>query len=283
MRQGLYIVATPIGNLKDITLRALEVLKTADAVVCEDTRVTNGLLSHYDIHKKLLVYNDNSDESDRAEILHMLEAGKTLALVSDAGTPLISDPGYKLVREVMERGIYVTTIPGASSVISALTISGLPTDRFLFIGFMPQKREAKRKEFIKYKTLDSSIVFFERGSRLGETLEVAYEIFGDVDVAIVREITKIYEEVRLNNVSNILSNLKGPGVDGEGLELRGEIVVILSNKPSEKTQISDSELNEKLTSLLYNNRIKDAANIAAEMFGISKKDAYERLLKLKNS
>ena len=274
LQAGLYITATPIGNLKDITLRALEALKEADLIVCEDTRVTEKLLSHYGIKKRLAVYNDHSTEADRANIIAEIEAGRGVALVSDAGTPLISDPGYKLVNEVREKGLYVTTLPGASSVVSAITISGLPSDSFLFIGFMPQKAEAKRKEFKKYKGVDTTIIFFDRGSRLAETLSVAQEVLGDVQVSVAREISKLYEEVKTNSLSKILSII-------EAKEPKGEIVVLISNKQPEKELISDENLNEKLTSLLYNNSVKDAANIAADLYGISKKEAYEKLLKLK--
>ena len=274
MKAGLYITATPIGNLKDITLRALETLKEADAIICEDTRVTEKLLSHYGFKKKLLVYNDHSSASDREEVINRIEAGEALALVSDAGTPLISDPGYKLVKEVREKGLYITTLPGASSVVSALTISGLATDSFLFIGFLPQKEEGKRKEFKKYKNVETTLVMFERGSRVDETLAVAREVFGDVDVSIVREISKLYEEVITNTLSNTLAKI-------EGRELKGEIVIIISNRGQKEEQLSPEILNEKLTNLLYNNSVKDAANIASELYGISKKEAYEKLLKLK--
>jgi 16S rRNA (cytidine1402-2'-O)-methyltransferase len=274
MKAGLYITATPIGNLRDITLRALETLKEVDAVICEDTRVTEKLLSHYGLKKTLLVYNDHSSASDRQDIISRIEEGEALALVSDAGTPLISDPGYKLVRELQKKGLYITTLPGASSVVSALTISGLATDSFLFIGFLPQKEEGKRKEFKKYKNLDTTLVMFERGSRLNETLAVAREVFGDIECAITREISKLYEEVITDTLSNALAKISAK-------ELKGEIVLLLSNKPDENNQISESDLNEKLTNLLYNNSVKDAANIASELYGISRKEAYEKLLKLK--
>ncbi len=271
---GLYIVATPIGNLGDITLRALETLKEVDIILCEDTRVSEKLLSHYGIKKKLMVYNDHSSDEDREKIIAELENKRAVALVSDAGTPLISDPGYKLIKVVQEKGLYFTTLPGPSSVVSAITLSGLPSDSFLFIGFMPQKAEAKRKEFKKYKDVDTSIIFFERGSRIAETLEVAIEILGDKQASVVREISKLYEEVKRDSLSGLLNMYKAK-------EPKGEIVIIISNKVEEKIILSPENLNEKLTILLYNNSVKDAAQIASDMYGIKKKEAYEMLLKLK--
>lgn len=283
MQAGLYITATPIGNLKDITLRALEVLKAVDSIICEDTRVTAKLLGHYGIEKKLIVYNDHSDELIRAKIIEEIKDGKAYALVSDAGTPLISDPGYKLVRECHENGVYVTTLPGASSVISAITISGLPSDSFLFAGFLPQKSEAKRKLFSSYKNIDTTLIFFDRGSRLVDSLNVALEVFGDIECAITREISKLYEEVRLNKISELLLGLKNldQNIDSENIELRGEIVVLFSNKQDNKSEISEDDLNVKLADLLKNNSVKDAAAIAADLYGIKKKEAYELLLRLK--
>ncbi len=276
MKPGLYITATPIGNLGDITLRALEVLKASDIVICEDTRQTAKLLQHYGLNKKLGVYNDHSDESVRDEILGQVAAGKIVALVSDAGTPLISDPGFKLVRDARSRNLYVTTLPGASSVISALTIAGLPTDSFLFLGFVQPKVEARKKQFEKIKEIDTTIVLFERGSRIADVLASAREVFGDIECAIVREISKLYEEVMSDSLSNLLG-------DENKLNVKGEVVILLSNKVSEKIALTDEELNVKLTNLLYNNSVKDASQLAHELYGIKKKAAYERLLELKET
>jgi 16S rRNA (cytidine1402-2'-O)-methyltransferase len=274
MQAGIYITATPIGNLKDITLRALECLKEVDAIICEDTRVTAKLLSHYGIEKKLIVYNDHSDEAARERILLEVASGAAYALVSDAGTPLISDPGYKLIRDAQQKGLYITTLPGASSVIAGITLSGLPSDSFLFLGFLPPKVVGKKKEFEKVKGVDTTIVLFERGSRVAETLEAARDVLGDVEASVVREITKLYEQVKTNTLSKLLDIYKVE-------EPRGEVVILLSNKPDENNSLSPEILNEKLTFLLYNNSVKDAAQIAHELYGISKKEAYEKLLKLK--
>ncbi len=191
---GLYIIATPIGNLSDITLRALEFLKSADLIVCEDTRVTAKLLGHYGIKKPLLSYNDHNGEERRPKIMEALADKKHVALVSDAGTPLISDPGFKLAREALAEGHYVTTMPGASSVLAALCLSGLPSDRFFFAGFLPPKKEACRREIEALAAVPSTLVFFESARRLSETLILLKEALGDRQAAIVREITKLYEE-----------------------------------------------------------------------------------------
>jgi len=273
MDHGIYITATPIGNLQDITLRALEAIKACDAVICEDSRVSQKLLSFLGVKKRMIVYNDHSDEAVRAFIL--AEAGsKALVLVSDAGTPLISDPGYKLIKAAQEAGIFVTTLPGACSVVAAVTLSGLPSDNFTFIGFLPQKIEGKRKEFTKYKSLDSTIICFDRGSRLEDSITAALEVFGDKEASVVREISKIYEQVNRNTLSELLKFYKDK-------EPKGEIVFLISNKIDENSILTEDEINEKLTFLCYNHSIKDAAEIASKILGMKKKEAYERLLKIK--
>jgi len=210
----------------------------------------------------------------RQRLLAEIEAGKAYALVSDAGTPLISDPGYKLIREARQRNIYITTLPGASSVISAITLSALPSDSFSFLGFLPPKVEGKKKALAKYKGLETTLVIFERGSRVVDTLTAVKEMLGDVEVSVVREISKLYEEVKTNISSELLNIYQAE-------EPRGEVVILISNKPDENNSLSPEDLNEKLTDLLHNNSVKDAASIASGLYGISKKEAYEKLLKLK--
>lgn len=206
----LYIVATPIGNLKDITLRAIEVLKSVDYVLCEDTRITGKLLDRYQIAKKMVSFNDFNEFSKTGEVIADLLQGKNIALVSDAGTPLVSDPGYKLVREAIAKGIKVESIPGPSAVISALTVSGKPPDKFLFLGYLP-KKDQKRKTLLSNlftilqgmedKKLGSTVIFFESSHRLLKALVDIKEIFGDIDIVICRELTKLHEEVRREKVS----------------------------------------------------------------------------------
>ena len=209
MSGKLFIVATPIGNLKDITLRALEVLKAVDYILCEDTRVTGKLLNRYEISKKLVPFNDFNEDKKAQAIINDLVSGQNIALVSDAGTPLISDPGYKLVRACIHQGIAVETIPGPSSVITALTISGLPPDKFTFVGYLP-KKDVKRKKFLEdlkrsREIVRSTIIAFESPFRLLKTLEDINEVFGDIEIVVCRELTKMHEEVKQEKISESIT------------------------------------------------------------------------------
>lgn len=215
----LFIVATPIGNLGDITLRALEVLKGVDAVICEDTRRTGLLLKHYSIVKPLFVLNDFNEARNVPDLIAKLKTGKNLALVSDAGTPLVSDPGFKLVRECIREGVDLESIPGPSSVITALTISGLPPDKFFFIGYPPKKDGERKKIFNNLaaitQLLKTTIIMFESPYRLTKTLSGVLEIFGDVDITICRELTKMHEGVRREKVSESITHFQKTPVKGE--------------------------------------------------------------------
>lgn len=211
----LYLVATPIGNLKDITLRALEVLKSADVVISEDTRRTGQLLTHHGISKPLLSFHEHSGPGRVREILSLLKEGKHAALVSDAGTPLISDPGFPLVREAIREGIRVESIPGPSAVVSALAVSGLPTERFSFLGFLPAKSSARKKELERAVPLEHTLVFFESPHRIGKTLQAMEEIFGDREAVVCRELTKKFEEVKRGTLSDLASHFNNGKVLGE--------------------------------------------------------------------
>ena len=209
MSEKLFIVATPIGNLKDITLRALEVLKAVDYILCEDTRVTGKLLNHFEISKKLVPFNDFNEDKKAQAVINDLMLGQNIALVSDAGTPLISDPGYKLVRACIHQGIAVETIPGPSSVIAALTISGLPPDKFTFVGYLP-KKDSKRKKLLEdlkrsREIVRSTIIAFESPFRLLKTLEDINEVFGDIEIVVCRELTKMHEEVKQEKISESIT------------------------------------------------------------------------------
>ena len=204
----LFIVATPIGNLADITLRAIETLKSVDYVVCEDSRVTNKLLKHLNIKKPLYVYNDHSDEKFRIKILFFLNEGKNIALVSDAGTPLISDPGYKLIQILQQEGIEITTIPGACSVIAALTLAGIATDRFMFVGFIPNKKTAKENFLQELSKIDTTLVFFDSSNRLLETLKIVNTILPEREIAAVKEITKLHEQVIKGSATDLIEYFK---------------------------------------------------------------------------
>ena len=214
----LYIVSGPIGNLKDITARALETLKAVNYVLAEDTRVTGKLLKNYGIEKRMVSFNDFNEEIKLGQVVSDLKAGNNVALVSDAGTPLISDPGFKLVRETIGAGVKVESIPGPSAVITALTVSGLPPDKFLFIGYIPKKDGKKRQLFsdlVLIKPQVGTVIFLESPHRIVKTLVSMTEIFGDIEVVICRELTKLHEEVIRDRVSGIISRLQNKPAKGE--------------------------------------------------------------------
>lgn len=270
---GLYLVATPIGNLQDITLRALDLLKTADRIVCEDTRVTAKLLSTYGIKKPTLSYHDHSDDRRRAEIIAHLKAGEKVALVSDAGTPLVSDPGYKLVRAALAEGCYVTALPGASSVLAGLSLSGLPTDRFFFVGFLPAKEAALKKEIAALALIPATLVVFESAKRLASALALLAEGLGDRQASVVRELTKLYEEVRRGRLLDLARHYRETG------EPKGEVVIVIA--PPEAQAVSDEEVTSRLARLLKTMSVKEAASQVAEETGRSRKALYALALTLK--
>lgn len=213
----LYIVSTPIGNLKDITLRALETLKEVDLIACEDTRRTSILLNYYHIKKPLLSYFEHNEEKRIPELISKLKNGEKIALVSDAGTPLLSDPGFKLIRECIKRKIEVEAVPGPSAVLCALVSSGLPTDKFFFLGYLPQKRN-KRKALLKSifpEKIGATIVIFESPYKLLKTLEDLKKAFGDIDLVIARELTKVHEEIRREKISDSQKNFQKNKPKGE--------------------------------------------------------------------
>src|SRR5215467_8423477 len=217
---GLYLVATPIGNLGDVTLRALETLSAVDAIACEDTRVTRRLLERYAITTPLLTYHDHNAEIVRPRILARLEAGAAIALVSDAGTPLISDPGFKLVQAAQAAGHTVTAVPGASAVLTALTASGLPTDRLFFEGFLPSREAARRTRIDELANLPATLVFFETGPRIAAMLDDAATRLGRRKATVCRELTKLHEEIRRGELATVALAYR------DGAETRGEFVVV---------------------------------------------------------
>lgn len=217
----LYIVATPIGNMEDITLRAIKVLNEVDTILCEDTKKSLTLLKKYDIKKPLFSYYKPKEKAKLNEIIKMLEEGKNLALITDAGTPLVSDPGQILVQEALNRGIKVITIPGPSSITAALSISGFPADRFIFEGFLPKKKGQREKRLVLIKDMPHTIVFFVPGRDLKNCLEEILHIFGNRKVCVARELTKHFEEVKINNVEDLLKEIG---------EVRGEVTLIVSGR-----------------------------------------------------
>lgn len=215
----LYILSTPIGNLKDISFRALEILKDVDYVLCEDTRVTGKLLGHFVIKQNLASFTDFSEVEKIPKVIDDLKSGKNIALVSDAGTPLVSDPGFKLVREAVNEEIKVESVPGACAAIAALTVSGLPTDKFMFVGY-PPKKEGKRKEFFEKikasrEIISSSIIVYESPYRMIKTLDTIRSVFGDIDIVVCRELTKMHQEIRREKISESIRHFSSIASKGE--------------------------------------------------------------------
>ena len=270
---GLHLVATPIGNLGDITLRALWVLRSVDRILCEDTRVTARLLAHYGIDKPLSVYHDHNADRVRPALLTALRHGETLALVSDAGTPLVSDPGYKLVREAIAEGVPVTTAPGPSAVITALILSGLPSDKFLFAGFLPPRSAARRKALADWAGLTAALVFFEGAPRLAACLADMADLLGDRQAAIGRELTKRYEEIRRGSLTELAAYYRN------GEIARGEIVIVVG--PPETSAAAAAEhidIDARLDELLAQMSLRDAVAAFAAETGLGRSEIYNRAL-----
>jgi 16S rRNA (cytidine1402-2'-O)-methyltransferase len=270
---GLYLVATPIGNLRDITVRALEVLAAADLIACEDTRVTRKLLDHYGIATPLTPYHEHNAAEARPKLLARLADGAAIALVSDAGTPLVSDPGYKLVREARAAATNVTALPGASAVLAALTLSGLPTDRFLFEGFLPAKEGARRARITSLKRVPATLVLFETGPRIAGALADLAAGLGPREAALCRELTKLYEEVRRGD----LATLAREAVQGD--EPRGEIVVVVA-PPDRQDEMTALDLDALLRAALDRLSVKEAVAEIAAVTGKSRREVYQRALAL---
>lgn len=271
----LFLVATPIGNLGDWTYRAVETVRQADIVACEDTRVSRVLLDHYGIAKKPIAFHEHNAGQETPKLLARLREGSSVALMSDAGTPLISDPGYPLVRAAIEENIPVTSIPGASSVITALSVSGLPAAPFLFLGFSPTKPSARTLFFQPYASIRATLLFFESPKRLLATLAGMKEVFGDRNAAVARELTKLFEECVRGTISEIISVFEAREA------VKGEIVILLA--PPEDVSEEKVDLDRLLLTLLEKDTIRDAVAEAASVTGLPKKDVYKRALELKPS
>jgi len=270
---GLYLVATPIGNLGDVTLRALETLAGVEVVACEDSRVTRRLLERYGISTPLLTYHDHNAETARPKILARLEAGAAVALVSDAGTPLISDPGFKLVQAAQAEGHAVTALPGASAVLAALTASGLPTDRFFFEGFLPPRESARRTRIDELAKIPATLVFFETGPRIAAMLDDVATGLGARPAAVCRELTKLHEEVRRGDVAMLAQAYRN------GAENRGEFVVVVG--PPARGDLDDAiDIDALLKRALATASLKDAAEAVAAATGQKRRIVYQRALAL---
>jgi 16S rRNA (cytidine1402-2'-O)-methyltransferase len=272
---GLYIVATSIGNLGDMTLRALETLAAADVIACEDTRVTRKLLDRYGITTGLALYHDHNAATARPKLLARLAAGEAVALVSDAGTPLISDPGFKLVREAREAGHPVTTTPGASAVMAALSVAGLPTDRFFFEGFLPAKEAARRARTAELARVPATLVLFETGPRLAASLADLAAGLGSREAAVCRELTKMYEEVRRGELAALAEEYAAAD------EPKGEIVIVVA--PPAAEQISHDDVDAMLRNALGRVSVKDAVAEVAAASGLPRRAVYQRALDLAKS
>jgi 16S rRNA (cytidine1402-2'-O)-methyltransferase len=272
LQPGLHVVSTPIGNLSDITLRALTTLAGADLVVCEDTRVTGRLTHHYGIGASLLAYNDHNAPRMRPQILEKLVHGQAVALVSDAGTPMVSDPGYKLVRDAIEAGVSVYSAPGASAALAALTVAGLPTDRFFFEGFLPPKDGARANRLVELKAIPATLVFFESGPRLADSLAAMATILGDRSAIVARELTKAFETVYRGTLASLATDF------GIGGEPKGEIVVVVGPPVEEKP--GPDELDASLAQALEALSVKDAAAAVSARLGLPRRDVYARAVEL---
>lgn len=272
---GLYIVATPIGNLGDMTARARDILSRADLVACEDTRITGRLLLLLGLQAKLIPYHEHNAAEQRPKLLAALAAGQAVALVSDAGTPLISDPGYKLVREVADAGFQVYPVPGASALLAALCVSGLPTDRFMFAGFLPAKSQARQTVLADLKTIPASLVFFESAQRLSESLKDMAHILGPRDAAVARELTKFHEETRrgsLNTLAQSYVEMDPP---------KGELVIVVGPPDPDTAQVGDHEIDEMLHRALQQASLREAVDAVTQATGRKRKDIYAHALTLK--
>lgn len=269
---GLYVVATPIGNLRDITLRALDVLAGCDLVLAEDTRVSGKLLAAFGLSKKLERYDEHAAERARPKILAALAEGGRVALISDAGTPLVSDPGYRLVREVAEAGHRVYPIPGPSALLAGLSAAGLPSDRFLFAGFPPPKSAARRTFLEELAGVRATLVFFEGGSRLADSLADMAAVLGDREAVVCRELTKLYETI-------VRGTLRQLAADPQFEAPKGEIVVLVG--PGREEEATAADADAALTEALSRLKPADAAAEVAKALGLSRRDLYKRALALK--
>jgi 16S rRNA (cytidine1402-2'-O)-methyltransferase len=270
---GLHLVSTPIGNLGDITLRALETLAGVDIIACEDTRITRRLTERYSISALLKPYHEHNAALARPKILERLAQGASIALVSDAGTPLISDPGFKLVREVCAAGHRVIALPGPSSVLAALAVAALPTDRFFFEGFLPPRQTARRARIAELTRIDATLVMFESGNRVQDTLRDLADIMGERDAAICRELTKLHEEVRRAPLSELARS-------ADALETRGEFVLVIGSPAASAHIMAQHDLDDLLRSALKRDSVKDAVAHAVELSGRPRREIYARALEL---
>ncbi|HUZ73121.1 MAG TPA: 16S rRNA (cytidine(1402)-2'-O)-methyltransferase [Stellaceae bacterium] len=273
---GLYVVATPIGNADDITLRALRVLRQADVIACEDTRVSAKLLRRHGIATERVSYHDHNAARMGPVLIERIAAGAAVALISDAGTPLVSDPGYALVRAAIARGVAVTVVPGPSAPVAALVLSGLPAERFLFAGFLPPKAAARRRALETLKPVPATLVFLEAAPRLAAALADMAEVLGDRPAAVARELTKLFEEVRRDRLAALAATYRAAGPP------KGEIVVVVG-PPEDAPAIGAAALDDALRAALVRMSVKDASAAVAAATGLPRRAVYARALQLVGS
>lgn len=271
-KPGLYIVATPIGNKWDITLRALQILQSADWIAAEDTRHSQKLLGFYGIDAKFISYHDHNESTMAEKLAEKIHGGESVALISDAGTPLISDPGYRLMRACVVQNIPIHVIPGPSSTVAALAVSGLPPMPFHFVGFLPQKGRSNR--LLEWKNLPATIMFFESPNRLVESLQKCLDVFGDVDCAVARELTKMFEEVQRGKLSEMIAHYTAN-------EPKGEVTVMIDN--SHPMGATAQDLDGMLHQSLQFMSVKDAAETVARESGLPKRQVYQRALEIQKA
>jgi 16S rRNA (cytidine1402-2'-O)-methyltransferase len=267
---GLYVTSTPIGNARDVTLRALDVLARCDMIAAEDTRVSAKLLAIHGISRPLSAYNDHNGARERPKLLSRLKHGARIALISDAGTPLISDPGYKLVREALAEGVAVHAIPGASATLTALALAGLPTDRFMFVGFLPSKAGERGTALSELKNIRATLIFFESAQRLGDSLAQMRDVLGERAVAVTRELTKLHEEVRRGTLSFLASQY------AQEAPPKGEVTILVGPPPEQQADMEriDSLLDKALPFM----PVRAAAELIAEALDVPRKEIYQRAL-----
>ena len=267
LQPGLYLVATPIGNLADISLRALATLAGADLIAAEDTRHSRKLLTHYGIRAELTPYHEHNAAKERPKLIARMRAGFSVALISDAGTPLVSDPGYKLVREALEQGLPVTSIPGPSAALAALTSSGLPTDTFLFAGFLPVKGGPRRSRIEELKDVPATLLFFDTAQRLPKSLTDLAEVLGAREAALAKELTKLHESVARGTLTEL--------AEGLAAELRGEYVIVVAPPSAAEALVDDAAIVADLKEALATESFRDAVRSVAEKFKVKRSRVYE--------
>ena len=274
---GLYVVATPIGNLGDIGARALETLRSANCIACEDTRVTGVLLRRFGITTPMTPYHDHHADRARPALLTRLAAGEAVALVSDAGTPLLSDPGYKLVRTCADAGVTVHTVPGPSALLAALTVAALPTDRILFAGFLPSKTGARREIIKEFKSVRTTLVFYESAQRLAASLTDLSSVLGERNAAVCRELTKLHEEARRGTLAELSAHYEKSGAP------KGEVVIVVGPPTNSAPIIAETDIDTALKEAIINMSLRDAVDAVAGSLNVPRRTVYTRAIGLQNT